>query len=490
MLAPVVFGIYAFAHLVILMFSIGQLTLAYYAFKSRRRAVPSTPIDNLSELPFVTIQLPIYNERYVVERLLNAVSAIDYPKDRLEIQILDDSTDETTAIIAESASRLRASGFQVHHLRRGERIGFKAGALQFGLEQATGDFIAIFDADFVPPSSFLKTVLPAFDSVEVGMVQTRWSHLNSDYSVLTELQAFGLDAHFNVEQQARHTAGFFINFNGTAGIWRKSTIQDAGGWHTDTLTEDLDLSYRAQLKGWKFKFLGEVESPSELPAEMSSYKSQQFRWAKGAIETAKKHLPDVWKSNISLVLKFHSTLHLCANALFILIFLSGLLTVPLMIIKNTTEGYDLYFQIMTAFLISFISSVLFYLSALSGKSLHQSLGAFSKKFSLFIAFMMGMSLHNSLAVLEGLLGRKSAFIRTPKFGLQRLDEQWTRKAYLTTTLTPTTVFEIIFALYYLFGAAVAVYFSELSLLPFQVLFSTGFALVAILSIYHVHLSKS
>jgi cellulose synthase/poly-beta-1,6-N-acetylglucosamine synthase-like glycosyltransferase len=490
MLEPVLFGVYMFSHLIILLFSIGQLTLVYYALRHRR--CPTPTLDAVSQpLPFVTVQLPIYNERYVVERLLNAVAALDYPKDRLEIQVLDDSTDETTRIIAKKVTELCALGFRVYHLRRAERSGFKAGALQYGLERATGEFIAIFDADFVPPPSFLKTVLPSFENDKIGMVQTRWSHLNRDYSVLTELQAFGLDAHFGVEQEARNVAGLFINFNGTAGVWRKAAIVDAGGWHADTLTEDLDLSYRAQLRGWKFKFLGNIESPSELPAEMSSYKSQQFRWAKGAIETAKKNLPDVWKSPLSLHLKIYATLHLCANALFMLIFISGLLTVPLMIVKNTMGGYDLYFQVMTVFLISFISSFLFYLFSVSNTaSTSNGSVEFGKRFSLFIAFMMGMSLHNSLAVLEGLIGRKSAFVRTPKFGLAQFGDTWVRKSYLTATLTPITFFEILFALYYVFGAAVAIYFAELSLLPFQVLFLIGFALVAMLSIYHARLAKS
>jgi cellulose synthase/poly-beta-1,6-N-acetylglucosamine synthase-like glycosyltransferase len=492
MLAPVLLSVYIFSHAVILLFAFGQLALVFHALRRRRQKSITPNVYELPEtLPFVTVQLPIYNERHVVERLLDAVAALDYPKDRFEIQVLDDSTDETSALIAAKIFHICSTGTEASHIQRAERTGFKAGALQHGLLKAKGEFIAIFDADFVPPPSFLKTVLPQFQSDNIGMVQTRWSHLNEAYSILTELQAFGLDAHFGVEQEARNAAGLFINFNGTAGVWRKRAIEDAGGWQADTLTEDLDLSYRAQLNGWRFKFLGGVASPAELPAEMSSYKSQQFRWAKGAIETAKKNLLNVWKSNLSLAVKFHATIHLCANGLFILIFISGLLTVPLMIIKNTMHGYEFYFQAMSVFLLSFLISSAFYMISATAAALNKDngLGSFVKKFSRFIAFMMGMSFHNSIAVLEGLFGRKSAFIRTPKFGLRRKGDTQKRDAYLTTGLTATVVFEIVFALYYVFGAATAIYFVELSLLPFQLLFCAGFSLVAALSIYHARLAK-
>ena len=266
-------------------FGIHGLVMIYYYHKTRAYATPN--LEAPTELPMVTVQLPVFNEVYVIERLVNAVCEMEYPKDKLEIQLLDDSTDETVEVSRRLVAEWASRGFDIKHIHRIDRTGFKAGALKSGLEKAKGEFVAIFDADFVPKQDFLMKTIPHFRNDGVGMVQTRWEHLNEDYSYLTRAQALALDGHFVIEQQVRNKAGFFINFNGTAGIWRKSCIEDAGNWHADTLAEDLDLSYRAQLRGWKFVFLNDVTSPAELPADINGLKTQQFRWTKGAVETAK-----------------------------------------------------------------------------------------------------------------------------------------------------------------------------------------------------------
>ena len=306
----------------------------------------------------MTVQLPVYNELYVVGRLIDAACAMIYPKDKLEIQVLDDSTDETVDIGGRARrERYRKLGFDIKHVRRTNREGFKAGALKEGLTDARGEFVAIFDADFVPRQDFLLKTIPHFATdPKIGMVQTRWEHINADYSLLTRTQAMALDGHFVIEQAVRNKVGFFINFNGTAGVWRKECIVDAGNWQADTLTEDLDLSYRAQLRGWKFKYLNNVTSPAELPSEINALKSQQFRWTKGAIETARKMLPFVWSSDLPLKIKVHATFHLTNNLVFPFIVLAGVLNVPLVFIKHA-GGHEAYFTFMSIFVFAFIGLV-------------------------------------------------------------------------------------------------------------------------------------
>ena len=356
----------------------------------------------------VTIQLPLYNELYVVERLINAVCEIDYPKEKLEIQVLDDSTDETTNIVKNIVAKKKLEGFDISHIRRGTRKGFKAGALKEGLKIAKGEYIAIFDADFIPHKNFLKKTLPFFSNEKIGMVQTRWEHINGNYSILTKAQALALDGHFVIEQSVRNKAGFFINFNGTGGIWKKACIEDAGNWHDDTLTEDLDLSYRAQLNGWKFVFLKDFTSPAELPSEINALKNQQFRWTKGAIETAKKILPAVWKSDVALRVKLQATFHLTNNIVFPFILLAAILNVPLIFIKNS-GSYTAYFAILSLFVLAFISSFLFYLY--SQKDIRTDWRKKIVLFPIFMAGSMGFAVNNSRAVVEGLLSRKSEFVR-------------------------------------------------------------------------------
>lgn len=435
----------------------------------------------------VTIQLPLYNELYVVERLINTVCEIDYPKDKMEIQVLDDSTDETVHITAKAVAEKQKLGFDIKHIRRGNREGFKAGALKEGLKTAKGEFVAIFDADFIPQKEFLKKTLSFFTDEKVGMVQTRWEHLNGDYSILTKAQALALDGHFVIEQSVRNKAGFFINFNGTGGVWRKSCIEDSGNWHADTLTEDLDLSYRAQLKGWRFVFLKDFTSPAELPSEINALKTQQFRWTKGAIETSKKILPLVWKSKVPLRIKLQATFHLTNNLVFPFILLAAILNVPLIFVKNS-GSHELYFGVMSLFVLAFVSSFLFYLY--SQKDIRTDWRKKIVLFPLFMAGSMGFAVNNSRAVMEGLLSRKSEFVRTPKFKVVDNKDSWVGNKYSAKRkIGMSTIVELIMAVYCLIGVASSIYFLEIASLPFQILFCLGFSFVSLTSIKHAY-SKS
>jgi cellulose synthase/poly-beta-1,6-N-acetylglucosamine synthase-like glycosyltransferase len=374
-------------------------------------------------------------------------------------------------------------GFDIKHIRRGTREGYKAGALKEGLKTASGEYIAIFDADFIPHKNFIKKTLSFFSDEKVGMVQTRWEHINGDYSILTKAQALALDGHFVIEQTVRNKAGFFINFNGTGGVWRRSCIEDAGNWCADTLTEDLDLSYRAQLNGWRFVFLKDFTSPAELPSEINALKTQQFRWTKGAIETAKKILPLVWKSKIPLRVKLQSTFHLTNNLVFPFILLAAILNVPLIFIKNS-GSHEAYFAILSLFVLAFVSSFLFYLY--SQKDIRTDWRKKIVLFPLFMAGSMGFAVNNSRAVIEGLLNRKSEFVRTPKFKVVSDRDTWMGKKYLSKKLGFSVYVEAIMAIYCLVGIASSIYFLEIAALPFQILFFVGFSFVAVTSIKHAY----
>jgi cellulose synthase/poly-beta-1,6-N-acetylglucosamine synthase-like glycosyltransferase len=454
--------------------------MIYYYLKFRSKKFPAA--GAIEKYPVVTVQLPIYNEKYVIGRLIDASCAIIYPKDKLEIQVLDDSTDQTVEDVSQLVDKYRHLGFDIKHVRRGTRQGFKAGALKEGLKTARGEFVAIFDADFVPRQDFLLKTLPYFATdPRIGMVQTRWEHINSDYSLLTRTQAMALDGHFVIEQAVRNKVGFFINFNGTGGIWRKSCIEDAGNWQEDTLTEDLDLSYRAQLRGWKFKYLNNVTSPAELPSEINALKSQQFRWTKGAIETARKMLPMVWKSTLPLKIKVHATFHLTNNLVFPFIVLAGVLNVPLVFIKHAGTHND-YFTFMSVFVFAFIGSFLFYL--FSQKDVYKDWRRRIFLFPIFMAGSMGFAVNNSRAVLEGLFNRKSEFVRTPKYHIQSKNDSWSDKSYVPVKINPTVIVEIILAVYCLFGVISSIYFLELAAVPFQLLFFMGFSFVSVMSLKH------
>jgi cellulose synthase/poly-beta-1,6-N-acetylglucosamine synthase-like glycosyltransferase len=459
-----------------------HLVLLSRKFFKHRRESESAP----NYFPIVTIQLPVYNEEYVVERLIDAVAKIDWPKDKLEIQILDDSTDDSVKKIAAKVIEYQDLGCDIKQVRREGRAGFKAGALAYGLHQAKGEFIAIFDADFVPNADFLKCLIPGMLNPKVGVMQARWGHLNRDYSLLTKLQAFGLDAHFMVEHPGRSEGKHFLNFNGTAGIWRKTCIEDAGGWGSDTLTEDLDLSYRAQLKGWEIHYLPEVDAPAELPIAMPAIKSQQFRWTKGAAETSRKLLSKVWQSDIKLLSKIHATYHLLNSTVFIAIVISALVSLPLLLIRNLTDRWDLVINISSIFIIGYLFLAIFYWTGfrrIYGRSTRTFL-LFLPRMAMLLSIFLGLSVHNAIAVMEGWLGKKSPFIRTPKFNAMGNTGTWKGNKYMITKLPIITYLEGLLTLYFGVGLYMAFHFNDYALLPFHTLLTLGFFLVTAYSIKH------
>lgn len=432
--------------------------------------------------PVVTVQLPLYNEADVAERLIDACARLDYPKRRLEIQVLDDSTDETTGIVERRVNHWQKEGIDIVHIHRTDRTGYKAGALQNGLRLARGDYIAIFDADFVPPADFLRRMMPQFDDSDVGAVQARWGHINQDHSLLTKLQAFGLDAHFAIEQRIRQETGCFLNFNGTAGIWRRACLEDAGGWEHDTLTEDLDLSYRAQLRGWQLRYVPEVEAPAELPFDMGALRDQQFRWTKGAIETARKLLGRLWRADEPGRVKLEGTLHLTAHLAFPFILLAALTHAPVLLLKHAGQGPGpVYFAAMSLGLIGFAG---FFLAQLfAQRRLYPDWPRRMKRFVLFMAVSMGLALSNTRAVVQGLMGRATAFTRTPKYG-DASDGPWWTSRYAIREIPPVVWGEALLAVYCTMGLAVLVALGEWAAVPFQALFAGGFGLVTFSNLHH------
>lgn len=471
---------YGLSLMLIFLFSLGQLHLAISYRKSQKTALPTPPLP--IALPFVTVQLPVYNELYVVERLIRQVCLLDYPVDKLEIQVLDDSDDETAEVIDKVTAEYQARGFDIKVVRRPERVGFKAGALQHGLELARGEYIAIFDADFMPHPDFLINTLGHFSSPKVGMVQTRWGHLNRNYSWITKMQAFGLDAHFSVEQTGRSASGSFINFNGTGGIWRKQCINDGGGWTADTLTEDLDLSYRAQLKGWKFTFLEHTTSPAELPILMQAVKSQQYRWNKGAAETARKNLGAVIRSSLPFKNKLHAVQHLLNSSLFFFLLMASVLSLPLLFAMDHLQQYGTIFRAASVFVLGFLFVSYFYWVASCSTVPQKSMKYYLTHFPVFITFSMGMSLHNAIAVVEGWLGVKTPFLRTPKFNAVASRVSWKDNKYVRWRLTPATVAEGILSLYFAAGLWAAFYLSEFGLIFFHLMLTIGFGGIFLLSL--------
>ena len=485
MMEWIVIVLYSLSLLFIFLFSMGQVHLTWVYARRKDKAKPISHVAAHELLPMVTVQLPVYNEKYVVERLIEAVSRFEYPKDKLEIQILDDSTDQTTRIIEEKIEALRPLGLDIKLIHRENRTGYKAGALDYGTQCAKGEFIAIFDADFKPHPDFLLKTIPHFQDEKVGVVQTRWGHLNRDYSILTRLQAFGLDAHFSIEQSARNISGSFINFNGTCGVWRKSCIADAGGWNFDTLTEDLDLSYRAQLRGWNFKYLEEVETPGELPVIMQAIKSQQYRWNKGGAETARKNLKDVLMSGLPLKNKLHAFFHLFNSSVFVCLLIASVLSVPMLYIKVRHPQLEWLFNLGIIFLAGFFSITIYYWVATKRFYSPQSLKAFLFLYPRFLVISMGLSLHNGLAVLEGLIGRKTPFIRTPKFNVTRKGDSWKGNEYAHLRVSLLTWFEGLLCLYFLFGIVFGIFLNDGGLLFFHVLLTLGFGGVFYYSVKRV-----
>ncbi len=506
--------------LVLATYGMHRYQLVYYFLKYRQNipALPAAP----EQWPRVTVQLPIYNERYVIDRLVEAVAQVDYPADRLDIQVLDDSTDETRAVARGCVVRHAAAGVPIHYLHRGNREGYKAGALSEGMKSAAGEFIAIFDADFIPPADFLKKTIPYFRDLAIGMVQTRWTYLNSDYSALTNVEQILLDGHFVIEHGGRSRRGTFFNFNGTAGVWRRTAIEDAGGWEHDTLTEDTDLSYRAQLQGWKFVYAPEVECPSELPVEMNAFKTQQARWAKGLIQTAKKILPRVLRSAQPWHIKAEAVFHLTANISYPLMILLSTILLPAMIVRFYQGMFQMLVIDLPLFLASTCSISSFYLVAqktLRPKTWYRTF--------LYLPFVMavgiGLAVRNSIAVIEALLGKESEFARTPKYRIEgraqlaraaaagagtvsvtpggeiqsseetggvvaAAKESWARKAYRNPAgWTPYV--EIALGLYFAATVVYSIRNENYATVPFLLLFVGGYFYTGLMSLSQVYLAK-
>ncbi len=471
---------------VLAMYGLHRYWLVYEYFRYKQN-VPGPPPD-VDGWPKVTIQLPIFNERYVIDRLVEAAAKFDYPRELIQIQVLDDSTDETQEIARACVERHQALGMPLQYLHRANRAGYKAGALEEGLKTATGEFIAIFDADFLPPPDFLRRTLPYFlapsamtsDPSKIGMVQARWTYLNSRYSKLTEIETILLDGHFVIEHGARSRRGTFFNFNGTAGVWRRTAIEDAGGWEHDTLTEDTDLSYRAQLRGWKFLYLPEIECVSELPVEMNAFKAQQARWAKGLIQVAKKILPRVFRSDQPLHIKAEAFFHLTANISYPLMIVLSTMLLPAMIVRFYQGWFQMVVIDLPLFLASTCSISSFYLVA--QKTIHPKTW---KRTFLYLPFVMalgiGIAVRNALAVLEALAGKQSEFARTPKYRIEGRKDNWVKKAYRK----PSGVIpylEVLLGLYFALTVLYAIQNENYATVPFLLLFVWGYLYTGLMSL--------
>ncbi len=480
--------IYTLSMVVLFCYSLTQLSIMFGYIKAKKSPLINEDkyeFKDNEDFPTVTIQLPIFNELYMVESLLDNIALLEYPKEKLQIQVLDDSTDESVITTKEKVQELIDLGFNVEYLHRTNRQGYKAGALKEGLNSAVGDYVAIFDADFLPNPDWLLKTIPYFKNPKIGLVQTRWGHTNRDYSLLTKVQAFALDFHFTLEQAGRNAKKHFINFNGTAGVWRKECIIDAGNWQGDTLTEDLDLSYRAQLKKWEFKYLEEVETPAELPVAISATRSQQFRWSKGPAENFKKTFKSVlFAKDMPLVTKIHSLFHLLNSTMFVLVLLVGVLSVPLLYIKYNNPLLAWYFNVMAFFA---AGALIFYVSYwISYREIHGGgFKNFTKYTGLFISFFsltMGFSMNNSIAVIQGHLGKRSEFVRTPKFNLKQIGGSWKKNKYLSKNISKTTIVEALLMLYFAFGLYSAHRLEDYGLFVYHAMFFGGFSYVFFKSI--------
>jgi len=469
-----------FAVMILLsVYGLHRYTLCYHYFKYRKNYKPDAP-RHFDELPRVTVQLPIFNEQFVIDRLIEAVCAMDYPRDKVEIQVLDDSTDETQQVAAAIVDRYAALGHDIVYLHRTNRMGFKAGALDAGLKVAKGEFIAIFDADFVPPQDWLMKVIHHFAEPEIGMVQTRWTHLNRNYSMLTQIEAILLDGHFVLEHGARARAGEFYNFNGTAGMWRRQAIHDGGGWQHDTLTEDTDLSYRSQMAGWKFKYLPKVECPSELPIEMTAFKTQQARWAKGLIQTSIKILPRIWRSKAPMSVKIESVYHLTANLSYPLMVIMSALLIPAMICRFYQGWFQMLLIDVPLFTASSFSIAVFYV--MSQRELYPKTW---KRTFYYLPFLMavgiGLTVTNTKAVMEALFGVKSAFVRTPKYRVAKKGEK-SQAAKYRKRLKLIPWIELLLGCYFM--AAIVYTFTNRNFFtaPFLILFVFGYWYTGLMSL--------
>jgi len=455
------------------------LYLYYRHYKFARR--PEPPRMDPAEYPSVTVQLPLYNEYYVAERVIEAAARIRYPKHLLRIQILDDSVDGTREVALETAERLRADGFQVDYRHREDRAGFKAGALKEGLEHTTDELVAVFDADFIPPPDFLERTVAYFGDPGVGMVQTRWGYLNRDYSLLTRVQSILLDGHFILEHTARHLSGRFFNFNGTGGVFRRRAILESGGWQGDTLTEDLDLSYRAQLHGWRFVFVPDVVCPSELPVDIFGFKTQQHRWTKGSIQVGKKLLGRIWRSDVPLRVKFEATFHLSANLSYLLLVLLSVLMPLSVILRSHALARGPLSVEIAIFGLTTLSIFLFYLTA--QRELYPDWRWRMKDVPFILALGIGMCINNAWAVSEALLGRDTPFVRTAKYKIESFKDRWKGKIYRSMR-KPSFIVELVMTLYTCVALVVLVALGKWAALPYVLLFVSGYLYVFGLSVFH------
>ena len=472
--------VYFFVLSILAIYGWHRYYLVYLYMKNKDKVPAPGQLPVLKDLPRVTIQLPIFNEMYVADRLIDAVVEMDYPTELLEIQVLDDSTDETTEI-AELAVRRHASrGHNIHYLHRVDRRGFKAGALEAGLRVASGEFIAIFDADFIPSSDFLMRTLPYFTEPKIGMVQARWGHINQDYSLLTKIQSILLDAHFVLEHGGRNRAGCFFNFNGTAGIWRREAIESAGGWQHDTLTEDLDLSYRAQLKGWQFIFLPDRVAPAEVPVEMNSFKSQQHRWAKGSIQTCMKLMPRILLSKQPFAVKAEAFFHLSANFNYLLMSVLSILMFPAMWVRYSMGWTEMLLIDVPLFFAATVSVGNFYVVA--QRELYSDWRQRLKYLPFLMSIGIGLCVNNTRAVLEAIFKKQSDFARTPKYGIERDSDEWIGKKY-HQTVGVQPIIELGLGLYFTGTVFYALVNQIYGTLPFLMLFQIGFLYTGLLSIF-------
>ena len=491
LLAKIILIVYGLCLIMIFYYSVVQLTLALNYRKSKKKGTAPTPSFDVQNAPKVTVQLPMYNEMYVAERIIDTVAKFNYPRDKFQIQVLDDSTDETKDIIARKVQEIAAKGLNIQHVHRVDRTGYKAGALDAAMDQVEGEFIAIFDADFVPDEDFLMRTIPYFNEEHIGVVQTRWGHLNKSYSLLTELQAFGLNGHFAIEQQGRNVSGHFINFNGTAGIWRKACIEDAGGWEHDTITEDLDLSYRAQMKGWKFKYLEDVETPAELPITMSALKSQQHRWMKGGAEVfikIRKRL--VGQKGIRFSDRIHGLAHLFNSSVFVFILILSLLSLPILHIKDSFADLNFFVQFGAFFISSSVFLAFYYWNSFRDKTGHflKDLFRFIIRFIQFLSVSMALSLSNAVAVIEGYLRIKSSFVRTPKFNVAQKNE-FSGNHYDKKSLSILNIAEGLLMTVFAFTAVNRLVYGDLGMVPFHLMLAVGYGVVFFSTLKEVRQGK-
>ncbi len=466
-----------------------------YLYKKHHKHNPNIIYDKYAaddqNVPFVTVQLPMYNEMYVAERIIDYVAQQEYPKNRFQIQVLDDSTDETVEIVRKKVAELQAAGFDIEHVHRVNRQGYKAGALQEAMPRVKGEFIAIFDADFAPRVDFLRTTMTYFEDPQVGIVQTRWEHINKDYSFLTRMQALQLNVHFTVEQAGRSYGNLLLQFNGTAGVWRKKVIAEAGGWASDTLTEDLDLSFRAQIKGYKIKYLEKLESPAELPVEMNGLKGQQFRWNKGGAQNARKLLKLVWGDNsLNLTQRLHATSQLLAYGVFLWVFIAAVSSIPLAFAFQDLgiSTHFLSFSVLGLFSVIGIYYTANVQAALSQATAPATFWDKVKFFGLFISFLpisMGLSLYNAVAVIEGYRGKASAFVRTPKYGVTGKQKSFIKASYVASKISWITIMEGVMALTFLGAVIGGIQTGNRAFLLFHSMLAIGFGTICYFSIKHL-----